>query len=202
MIHIVWISYCKTATWFTVRFIHLVTETVLDFFWFSLCKFASFFAYYFSLNAFAPAFWCILLFFFLLFVHACVLLILLWLATLSACLMQPPLSKVNKCMCILVGWYQTQTLKEANLLPRLNQRPKKIPKRSPKKEKISKTRQIRSPKGKKLHVSWLVFFPVFALTPCLHPNHPCHFCKQQIFCVPRITVPLKVHFPKTKQTEN
>lgn len=180
MIHIVWISYCKTATWFTVRFIHLVMETVLDFlfsfqFWFSLCKFASFFffAYYFSLNAFALAVWCILLF--LSFVCACMCALDSPMAghTLHApC--DHPLSKVNKCMRTLVGCHQTQTLKGAKLPPHLNQRLKKIPKRNPKKEKIPKPRQIQSLKGKMFCVYWLVFWDVcdLSLSPIYAESQP------------------------------
>lgn len=171
MIHIVWISYCKTATCFTVRFIHLVMETVWGFlfsfqFWFSLCKFASFFliilVWMHLLLLFDASF-----FLFLLFVHVCVLLILLcWpLSVHAPC--QHPLSKVNKCMCTLVGCHHTQTLKGAKLPPHLNQRLKKIQKRKVKEEKISKLRQTQSPKGKPWHVYWHVFCNV-----CDLPLHP------------------------------
>lgn len=175
MIHIVWISYCKTATWFTVRFIHLVMETVLDFlfsfqFWFSLCKFAFFFLLIILVWMHLLLLFDASLFFFLLFVHVCVLLILLWLATLCACLVQSPPLQVNKCMCTLVGHHQIQILTRAKLPPHLKQRLKKIPKKNLKKEKISNPKQIQSPKGKKLLVYWLVFCNVCdcRLPPSIH----------------------------------
>lgn len=188
MIHIVWVSYCKTATWFTVRFIHLVMETVLDFlfsfqFWFPLCNFASFFsAYYFSLNSFALAIWCILLFisFFCSCVCVCFWFSNGWPHSVHApC--HHPLSKVNKCMCTLVDCHKIQTLKGAKLPPHLNQKLKKIQKRNLKEEKISKLRQIQSPKGKKLHVYWLVFCNVCDLPVPPHPYHSLGLRKQQLF---------------------
>lgn len=191
MIHIVWISYCKTATWFTVRFIHLVRETVLDFlfsfqFWFSLCKFASFFFLLIILV------WMHLLLlvdasssFFLLFAHVWVLLVLLWLLTPCACPMWPPLSKVNKCMRTLAGCHQIQTLTGAKLPPHLNKRLKKMAKRNPEKEKIPKSKQIQSPKGKKLRMPWLLFCNVCSLSPTL----VCfHLQKQRILYFPKVSV--------------
>ena len=94
-----------------------------------------------------------------------------------------PLSKVNKCMRTLVGCYHIQTLKGAKLPPHLNQRLKKIPKRNPKTEKITKPRQIQSPKGKKLRVHWLVFCNVYdippnhAMTSTLTDSNLCVFLK-------------------------
>lgn len=95
-------------------------------------------------------------FFFLLFVHVYVLLILLWLATLCACPMWPPPSKVNKCMYTLVGCHPMQTQKGTEIPSHLNQRSKKIPKRDPKKEKIPKPKQMLNLKGKKIYLYWLV----------------------------------------------
>lgn len=123
-------------------------------------------------------------FFFLLFVmHVCSWFSCGWPPSVHApC--DHPLSKVNKCMYTLVGCHQIQTLKGAKLPPHLNQRLKKIPKRNPKKEKITKPRQIQSPKGKTLRVHWLVFYnnicdipPICAMTYTLANSELCVFLK-------------------------
>ena len=102
-----------------------------------------------------------------------------------------PLSKVNKCMCTLVGCHQIQTLKGAKLPPHLNQKLKKIQKKNLKEEKISKLRQIQSPKGKKLPVYWLVFYNVCDLPIPPHPYHNLCLSKQQVFCIPEVSVSLR-----------
>lgn len=136
---------------------------------FSLCKFASFFLIILVrmhlLLLFDASFSL-----FLLFVHVCGLLILLsWPPSVHApC--QHPLSKVNKCMCTLVGCHHTQTPKGAKPPPHLNQRLKKTQKRKVKEEKISKLRQTQSPEGKTWHVYWLVFCNVCDLP--LRPPPP------------------------------
>lgn len=153
MIHIVWISYCKTATWFTVRFIHLVMETVLDFlfsfqFWFSLCKFASFFFFLLIILV-----WMHLLllfdasfFFFLLFVHVCVLLILPWLATLSACPMRPPPLQSQQ-MHVYLSGLPPNTDPEGNKTPSPSEpEAKKDTKKESKKRKDFKTQANPEPK--------------------------------------------------------
>ena len=152
MIHIVWISYCKTATWFTVRFIHLVMETVLDFlfsfqFRFSLCKFASFFflliilVWMHLLLLFDASF-----FFFLLFVHVCVLLILLWLATLCACPMRPPPLQSQQMHAYLSGLLPN-TDPEGSKTPSPSEpEAKKDTKKESKKRKDCKTQANPGPK--------------------------------------------------------
>lgn len=150
MIHIVWISYCKTATWFTVRFIHLVTETVLDIlfsfqFWFSLCKFASFFLIilvwmHLRLLFHAP------FFFFLLFVHVRVLLILLWLATLCACLMRPPPLQSQQMHVYLSGLPPNADPEGSKTPSPPEPEAKKDTKKESKKRKDSKTQANQEPK--------------------------------------------------------
>lgn len=87
------------------------------------------------------------------------------------------LSKVNKCMCILVGCYQTQTFKGANLHLLLNQRLKKIHEENQKKEKSLNLTQVKNKKGKKPFVLAFVFSP-FDLS--LHACYHVHVCKQQL----------------------
>lgn len=94
-----------------------------------------------------------------------------------------PLSKVNKCMCTLVGCYHIPTLKGAKLPLHLNQRLKKIPKENQKKEKSPESSQVKNLKGKKSCVYWLVFCNTSDLSPSLHPCNHFPFCKQQALCL-------------------
>lgn len=97
------------------------------------------FAYYFSLNAFAFAFWCILLFFFFLFAHVCVLLTLLWLATLCACFTKPlPLKSQQMHVC-LSGMLPNTEFQGGKTLPSPEPEAKKDQRRESKKRKESKT---------------------------------------------------------------
>lgn len=131
------------------------------------------FAYYFSLNAFAIAFWCILFFSFL-FVCVCVCVCVYscffydWPPSMHA-LYNCSLAKVNKCMCILVGGCQTQTFKGAKLHLILNQRLKESHEENQKREKSPKSTQVKYKKGKKPCVYWLVFSaPLSYPCACIH----------------------------------
>lgn len=128
------------------------------------------FAYYFSLNAFAFAFWCFLFFSFFLFAHVCMYFWFSygWPPSMHASY-NHSLSKVNKCMCVLVGCYQTQTFKGAKLHLVPNQRLKKIHEENQKREKSPKPTPVKSKKGKNPCVYWFVFSaPVSCAYTCIH----------------------------------
>lgn len=85
-------------------------------------------------------------------------------------------------MCVLVGCYQTQNFKGAKLYLLLNQRLKKINEENQKREKSPKLTQVKSKKGKKPCLYWLVFQP-FVLSLNLHPHHHIYLWKQQVLCI-------------------
>lgn len=102
------------------------------------------FAYYFSLNAFAIAFWCILFFPFFLFacvcvcVRVCVLLLLLWLATLCACLIQLLPRKSQQMHVCLSGRLPNPDFQGGKTSSSPEPEAKKEPRRESKKRKESK----------------------------------------------------------------
>lgn len=93
------------------------------------------------------------------------------------------LAKVNKCMCVLVGGYQTHTFKGAKLHLLLNRRLKRSHEENQKREKSPKSTQVKNKKGKKTYVYWLVFSAPFVLSLCLHSRHHEHLCKQWVLCM-------------------